>query len=125
MNYSTRKFCKPILVAFNQFRTAHICFEMTHVGVTLHSDAFKRCIHVRVLHFGLLTNIFGTCFQAITSAGMEDRPVNKKDFMQERLESLLNKCGTKEPSTFLTRENLLTLIPEVKSAKRAQKRSTA
>ncbi|GFU51362.1 hypothetical protein NPIL_287031 [Nephila pilipes] len=58
----------------------------------------------------------------MTSAGIGDQPVNKKDLTRERFESLLKKRGTKENSITLTREKLLTLIAEVKSAKTAQKK---
>ncbi|GFS64433.1 transposable element Tcb2 transposase [Trichonephila clavipes] len=54
----------------------------------------------------------------MASAGMDDQPVNKKDLMQEKFGSLLNKYGTKEKNAGLIRENLLTLIVEVKCAKK-------
>ena len=58
----------------------------------LHSVSFSvefwQCIYVSLLHFGLLTNIFATYFQAMTPARMGDQSVNKKDLTQERFEPL-------------------------------------
>ena len=53
----------------------------------------------------------------MSSVGVSDQPVNKKDVMQERFESLLNKHETTGNSAMLTHEKLLSLISDVKNAK--------
>lgn len=58
----------------------------------------------------------------MSSTEIKIQPVNKKDLMQKRFESLLNMRERKENSATLTRDKLLNLIAEVKKAKTVPKK---